>query len=165
MSILEVQPTEENPILIHDYPYSFKRTDIRYWVESKKKKGDRFCSQTLNPKTHEWNKPKKSTYAAVMVVYLDEKEHITYKSTWRSTSAEDYKNFMEFIGDLELNDLQKDELRLIRAYIKAYSGVTYSVSSGLSEEEREEHEKEQDKIQNQINNRVAVNYRNDEGCL
>ncbi len=166
MEILETQPTEEAPYLVHNYPYGFKlRTDIKYWVESVKNKGDRFCSQTLNPKTQQWNKPKKSTYSAVMVIYLDEKEHTTYKSLWRTTSADNYKEFMEFIGDTTLNELQLRELKLIRAYIKTYEGVTISICGNMTKEEREEHNKKQEETQKIINSRVAHNFNNDEGNL
>ena len=52
--------TENNPLVINNYPYGFnQRTQIRYWIETTPKKGDRFCSQTLNPKNNRWNKPKK----------------------------------------------------------------------------------------------------------
>ena len=54
----------ESAYVVEDYPYGFRlRTTIRYWVETKKGHGQRFVSQTMNPKkTYEhWNKPKAST--------------------------------------------------------------------------------------------------------
>jgi len=80
--------SESNAYLVDDYPYGFRlRTKIRYWVESVKGKGDRFCSQTLNPKTGRWNKPKKSTYAAVMAMYLNEDDHVKYTKGARAMST------------------------------------------------------------------------------
>jgi len=164
--IIKQQPTEQNPIIVENYPYGFKRTKIRYWVESVKKKGDRFVSQTLNPKTNQWNKPKKATYNAVNVVYENEKGHITYFALWRSTSKEDYQKFIDFIGDLELNELQKEELRILRAYIKAYEGVTFECRERTNDEEAEKKaDEEQNNIKNHINKLVAVNYHNDVGVL
>lgn len=184
--ILKIQPTEQNPLIVENYPYGFKRTKIKYWVESIKRKGDRFCSQTLNPKTNLWNKPKKATYNAVNIVYEDENKHIKYYAFWRSTSAEDYKKFMAFIGDMELNELQKEELRIIRAYIKTYEGVSFECVSvkyrnkttgeiveqvplmnmgNFEEIKNEEKEKEQKEIKNQINKNIAYNYDNDSGSL
>ena len=50
--------------IIDDYPYGFnQRTQKKVWIETKPKKGDRMISQTLNPKTQRWNKPKASTFS------------------------------------------------------------------------------------------------------
>jgi hypothetical protein len=70
--------SEATAYLVDDYPYGFTtRTQIRYWLEEKPKKGWRFVSQTLNPKTNRWNKPKASTYSDWGgAMYLDEKSHV-----------------------------------------------------------------------------------------
>ena len=165
--ILKIQPTEENPVIVENYPYGFKRTKIRYWIESIKRKGDRFCSQTLNPKTNLWNKPKKATYNAVNIVYKNEKGYITYYALWRSTSAEDYKKFIAFIGDIELNELQKEELKVLRAYIKAYENVSFEVKpqQNRTEEEQKKHDDGQKEIKLQIRKTVSYNYNHDGGIL
>ena len=36
MNILKEQPTENNPITRGNYPYGFKKANIRYWVETTK---------------------------------------------------------------------------------------------------------------------------------
>jgi hypothetical protein len=42
----------DTAFVVDDYPYGFRlRTKIRYWIETKKGFGQRFCSQTLNPNT------------------------------------------------------------------------------------------------------------------
>ena len=163
-TIIKPQPTEENPCIVENYPYGFKRTQIRYWVESVKKRGDRFVSQTLNPKTNQWNKPKKSTYSAVIVAYIDEKGHTKGYYYHKSTDEESYKKLVDFIGDLELNELQKEELRVLRAYIKTYRNVTFEVKP-YEETTNEEHEKEQKEIEESIKKNVAYNYHTDEGGL
>lgn len=175
--ILQIQPTKENPVVVDNYPYGFKRTQIRYWVESVKKKGDRFCSQTLNPKTQIWNNPKKSTYNAVSVVYKNEKGYITYYGYNRSTDEESYNKFIDFIGDLKLNEIQKEELKILRAYIKTYKNVSYetrkkqfrhkvtgeivnqvSLMDINNYEEIEDEGQEQEEIKTRLRKSVVFNY-------
>ncbi len=45
-------------------------------MDTKKGHGQRFVSQTLNPKTARWNKPKASTYAPVVMMALDEQDYV-----------------------------------------------------------------------------------------
>ena len=168
--ILNPQPTEKNPYIVEDYPWGFKKCKARFYVESVKKKGDRFVKQTQNPKTLLWCKPKKSTYSAVIVAVIitqDGRDFIKSRSVDMNSSAEKYKQAMETLKDFEFNDIQKEKLKVMRAYIKAYEGVTFECveMTGKSEEEIKEHENGQDKIMNHINNSVAVNYANDTGSL
>jgi hypothetical protein len=67
--------------VVADYPYGFKlRTQIRYWLETNKN-GTRFVSQTLNPKTGAWNKPKASTYCSLGVMIKAESNgHVNWTS-------------------------------------------------------------------------------------
>ena len=59
----------ETAFTVDDYPYGFRlRTKIRYWIETKKGHGQRFVSQTLNPKNGKWNTPKFGTYAPLLVL-------------------------------------------------------------------------------------------------
>jgi len=158
--INEKYNNEENALIVENYPYGYKRTKIRYWIESVKKKGDRFCSQTLNPKTNKWNKPKKSIYNAVMVLYKDEKDYIQYLGLYRSTSKEDYLNFIKKVGNYEFNDLQKEELKILRAYIKTYENVSFEIvnTTNQTKEEKEKREKEQKEIEESIKKQVILNY-------
>jgi hypothetical protein len=125
--IFKTNPTEQNPITIDDYPYGFRqRTKIRYWIESDKNKGDRFCSQTLNPKTNEWNKPKKSTYSAIMVMRKDKSNgHISYDNLYYSTAEDEQKSFLERVQGYEFTETQKKQLNIIKAWTKAYEGVEF----------------------------------------
>lgn len=78
---LKGHTSPETAYVVADYPYGFKlRTSIRYWVEYKKGFGQRFCSQTLNPKTGLYNKPKCGAYAIVVVLGLDEVGHVVYET-------------------------------------------------------------------------------------
>src|SRR5690606_16297638 len=59
------------------YPYGFRlRTTLYDTVEFSPKKGFRRVTQTVNPKTGKLNKPKKSTYSALLFRYKDENGHI-----------------------------------------------------------------------------------------
>lgn len=54
----------ETAFVINDYPFGFTlRCKMRHWIETTKN-GQRFVSQTTNPRKQGevWNKPKKSTY-------------------------------------------------------------------------------------------------------
>ena len=166
--ILKIQPTEENPVIVENYPYGFKRTKIKYWVESVNKKGDRFCAQTLNPKTNLWNKPKKSTYSAVIIVYKNlENNHIKGYYFSRGTNTEEYNKFTEFVGEIEFNEIQKEELRVLRAYIKTYENVSFEFKpqQNKTEEEQKKHDDGQKEIKSQIRKTVVYNYNHDNGVL
>ncbi|MCP4498880.1 MAG: hypothetical protein GY822_02805, partial [Deltaproteobacteria bacterium] len=65
----------ETAFIIDDYPYGRKRTQMKVWVESKGKTGQRTMRQTKNPKTGRWNKPKASTYSIGTGLFIDESGH------------------------------------------------------------------------------------------
>ncbi len=73
--VLTGHVSPETAYVVDDYPYGFKlRCKIRYWIETKKGKGQRVVSQTTNPKASVeiWNKPKASTYSEVRFLILNE---------------------------------------------------------------------------------------------
>lgn len=186
MEIIREQHTEENPLIIKNYPYGFKKTQMRIYIESVKGKGDRVIRQTQNPKTLVWNNPKKSTYNGVFVLYREENGHIQSLGLYPSTDENEYKEFMEKVGDYPFNELQEKFLRWLRANIKVYANVTHSIrvkryrnlktgeiveqvplmSIGDYEEiTDEEEDEEQRKTQETINKGVAMEYHKDEGIL
>lgn len=78
VKVLNGHTSAETAYVVEDYPYGFKlRCKIRYWIETTKH-GQRFVSQTTNPKKpiEIWNKPKASTYAPIMLMYLDEQGYV-----------------------------------------------------------------------------------------
>ena len=83
--------------VVDDYPYGFRlRTKIRYWLESVPKKGTRFVSQTLNPKTDRWNAPKKSTFNLLGgVMFLDSKGHVQFDALNEYSDANKVEEFLE----------------------------------------------------------------------
>jgi hypothetical protein len=101
IKILTGHTSQATAHLVTDYPYGFRlRCKIRYWLEHDAAKGTRMCSQTTDPRTGNvhWNKPKKSTYSPVGVMYLDEQGHCTW------TTASHY-----------------EELPVLRAWLTEYS--------------------------------------------
>jgi hypothetical protein len=111
--------TESNPYIIEDYPYGFRlRTTARYYIETVSKKGDRVVFQTLNPTTGKWNKPKKSTYSAIIILWLDENNHI--KSSHLSAgwaSAEQIEAFA-----IHLEKFNAEQLKMYK-YVKAVNNT------------------------------------------
>ena len=98
---------------VDDYPWGFRlRTKIRYWIETKKDFGDRFVSQTINPKTGRWCNPKKMTYSQVKVLYLNEKNHVNCESVG-TYADETWLNKFKDRHLENLNELQKHELKVL----------------------------------------------------
>lgn len=63
-----VGATKEAPLEIEGYPYGFLTTKKRYWIEYKKGYGQKLVTQTQDPKSLRWNKPKASTYSSGIVL-------------------------------------------------------------------------------------------------
>lgn len=100
---------------IKDYPYGFRlRTSIFYWIETVARKGDRFCSCTIHPKNGRMNAPKKSTFTNIGVMFLDEKQHVTWKGVNIYTKREELDKFISDVGEANLNPDQKIMLRQLR---------------------------------------------------
>lgn len=101
--------SEATAYLVDDYPYGFReRTQIRYWLEKKAKKGWRFVSQTLNPKTGRWNKPKASTYiewAAAM--FLDDQGHVHWEGVGAYSDDAKILAFVTTFPEADMHELRK----------------------------------------------------------
>lgn len=112
--------TEQNPLIVNDYPYGFRlRTQIKYWLETDPKKGDRFCSQTLNPKNNRWNNPKKSTYSTIGVMFLDENNHTHWDGISQYTSRDKAQAFIDSIGGQDkLNPLQLSMFKQMMGFVE-----------------------------------------------
>lgn len=80
MQLLTGHNSPETAYVVQDYPYGFKlRCKMRCWIETNGNKGQRYVTQTTNPKitTREvWNKPKMSTYNDIKVMFLDDAGHV-----------------------------------------------------------------------------------------
>lgn len=125
--IKELHNSEDNAYVVKDYPYGYKRTFKKFWIETTKR-GDRLCGMTLNPKTKKWNKPKKDTYNDVEVLVKNDIGHIrTYSWDTAYTNLEDLDKFLAFIGDYPLNDLQKGKIAYGRKVYKIREGMTFEI--------------------------------------
>ena len=101
--------SETTAYLVEDYPYGFTtRTSIRYWLEHKPKKGWRFVSQTMNPKTGRLNKPKASTYADWgAAMYLDENGHVKWDGVGPYTDEAKMLAFVQAFPGADMRELRK----------------------------------------------------------
>jgi len=124
--------SEDTAYVVDDYPYGFTtRTSIRYWVETKAKLGQRFVSQTLNPKTGKWNKPKASTYSPVLVIGLNEKEHVVCSGL--KYYAEDAA-WEKFSATFELDDFQKAEVKKVLSFHAKFNAKFNAKKEALTAE-------------------------------
>lgn len=136
METLVGHDSPETAYVVDDYPYGFRlRTKIRYWIETNKRKGQRFVSQTVNPKYTDreiWNKPKASTYSTLMVMYLDEKGHVHQDGVGMYSMSE-LDNFIERHGGEDApafaDTYRQSTIRGLRAAIKRMEGVTWTVTT------------------------------------
>jgi|SRR5579885_3049867 len=87
----------ETALLVPDYPYGRKlRCRIRYWLEFNPKKGFRFCSQTENPKTLQWNAVKHSTYMRFAAnMFFDDRGYVQWEGISEYNSAEECVQFIK----------------------------------------------------------------------
>lgn len=122
----------ENAYVVENYPWGFSlRTKIRYWVETNDKKngGQRFCSQTVNPKTGVWCAPKKGIYHGVVIMFLDENEHVKFIATHPYDTLEDLLSLEEKHKD-NLTDYQLKSLRIQCNFQRVMSKVTWKIEEG-----------------------------------
>jgi hypothetical protein len=144
--------SEETAYVVDDYPYGFRlRTEIRYWIETTNR-GERFVRQTLNPKTGLWNKPKKSTYDAIMLLVKNtENGYISNVGVHTSDSdPEILTTFMNNYGDA-LTEHQLKEMDVLKAYSEASKHYTVTVGPA-KEGEPSQTQEEQMEIVNKCAN-------------
>ncbi len=127
--------SEATAYLVDDYPYGFTtRTQIRYWLESKPKKGWRFVSQTMNPKTSRWNKPKASTYADWgAAMFLDEQGHVQWIGVGPYTNDEQMLEFVRSFPDADMSELRKVVPAKLRHLKGLLSGKIFFTINGVQQ--------------------------------
>ena len=148
--------TPDTAIVINNYPWGFKlKTSQRYWIETTKH-GDRFVTQTLNPKTNVWCNPKKSTYSAVLVMTTEDKDNKTFVSSigldLGYSNAEQVATFEEQIDKSKLNESQLKMICKCKAINKTNDLVKVEIVeiTGWTKEQRIEHDKKQDEIKSKL---------------
>ncbi len=133
MEILKEHNSKETAYIVNDYPYGFRlRCKIRYWLEYKKGKGVRFCSQTTNPKImgEKWNKEKCSTYQSIAgCMYLNDVGHVVWSGLNEYSSykeAEEWsKKFREGVFEDALKNLDNWILLKEKYESKLSTGMDY----------------------------------------
>ena len=146
----------ETAIVVNNYPWGFKlKTSQRYWIETTKH-GDRFVTQTLNPKTNAWCNPKKSTYSAVLIMTTEDKDNKTFVSSigldLGYSNAEQVATFESEIDKSKLNESQLKMICKCKAINKTNELVKVEIveSTGWTTEQRIEHDKKQDEIKSKL---------------
>lgn len=149
----------ETAIEVDNYPWGFRmKTKQRYWVESSDKHGQRFVSQTMNPKNGTWCAPKKGTYCKVIVPYRDaETGHIEHEGINGYHDRNQLLEFYERHKD-HLTDFQKGKLREMHAIKEVFEKVTWTVREGKRTPEEEEQQK---RIKHDINKAIEFRIRTD----
>ena len=104
----------DTAVEIDNYPWGFRlRTKVRYWIETTNR-GDRFVKCTLNPKTNQWCKPKKSTYKAVMVMTKKVEDDKTFiKPIGISVGWSNPTQVAHFENDIDKTKLSNKQLKQI----------------------------------------------------
>ena len=164
MEILQGHNSQESAFIVEDYPYGFRlRTKIRYWVETVKGKGDRFVSQTLNPKTGRWNKPKKSTYSAVILIGKNEQGHIVngpgISRGW--SNEEGIQKFVDIAGiNYPFNEYQQEQIKICIAIARTQKHVTCNIvnTTAWTPEQHQEHEQKQERVRTDLRKVFAHEY-------
>ena len=138
VTVLSGHTSPETAFVVADYPYGFRlRCAIRYWIETKEKKGQRVVSQTTNPKRqgHPWNKPKASTYAIVQVLFLDENEHVQVAHVTPYSDDDQIRSFMATYAEA-LTDRDRG---FLEAFMKGRAAVREAYER-KREQQRASHE-------------------------
>lgn len=151
----------ENSVEVDNYPWGFRlKTKKRYWVETNKR-GSRFMSCTLNPKTNKWCKPKASIYEPVMVMTSEEKEGKTFISYIQLDTFCNEKTIVEFTKKVDVEKLPLDaqkQICLLKAKNYAWKGVTVSFVCNPKKEESEKMEAEKKQVEAYMVNKANKAY-------
>lgn len=149
--------TEQNPYIVNNYPYGYTlRTQARYYIESIPKRGDRMVFQTLNPKTNKWNAPKKGTYSAIIVLWLDDNNHV--KSEHLHAGWSDDKQVEDFAKHSEhLNIEQAKQYKYVKAIKATQKHISCEIinTTAWTTEQHAENDAKQEQTKAQIH-RVFV---------
>ena len=130
--------SEATAYVVADYPYGGYRTQIRYWLEHKPSKGWRFVSQTLNPKTNRWNKPKPSTYFDWGgAMYLLPNGHVHWTGVGPYSSEKEFLAFVQAFPSADLSMIKKVVPAKIKHLQQMISGDRFFTINGVKQEQSE----------------------------
>ena len=128
MEYLYNYTSKENSVLVDNYPWGFRlKTQQRYWIETSKTHGQRWCTQTKNPKTGNWCNPKKSTYNAIVVLCRLDNGHISTTGLSRYSAKENIvQEFIRVHGN-NLTNWQKEKCNELIAISRVMDKVTFTI--------------------------------------
>lgn len=137
----------ENSIEVDNYPWGFKKTQKRFWLETNKR-GTRLVSSTKNPKDGKWCKPKASTYSEVGVLTSEIKDGKNFISwTGLSIYAND-KDIVEFTRAVDVQQLPKEaqkKICFLKAKNHAWKGVKVEFVSNPTPEQSQKLKENEEK--------------------
>ncbi len=140
----------ETAYLVPDYPYGFRlRTEIRYWIETKKGQGQRVMSQTRNPKKpgQPWNKPNASTYDAIKALYLNsDNGHVENDGIGGYATEEQLTAFRTAYPLTCAEERNAKALTMLTAMQRASARVTWTVTANPDPSEPRQSLEEQNTI-------------------
>jgi hypothetical protein len=129
--------TFETAHVAKDYPYGGHRTEMRFWVETRERFGQRVMLRSLNPKTGGWNKPHASGYSEIVCPYINhETGHIEHAHlSMYSSNKKELDAFQAAFAGV-LTEWQSKRLNFIRTYHQANSPNSYF---GFNDEQAKEY--------------------------
>ena len=128
MNVLTGHDSPDTAYVVEDYPYGFRlRTQIRYWVETRSGYGQRFISQTMDPKRGRWNKPKAGTYSRLTVMFLDDIGHVQCAGIDGWANTERLDAFLEAYGEALEGNYEREAIRHMRAQHRVDAKITWVV--------------------------------------
>lgn len=103
MNILHNHNSKETAYEIKSYPWGYKlRTSKFCWIETEPKKGDRFCSYTIDPRSGKECAIKKGVYHVIAFMYLDDVNHVQNDGVSIYDSREEVQAFVDRFGGVDI---------------------------------------------------------------
>lgn len=128
MKVLHGHDSQATAFVVADYPYGFTlRCQMRCWIETNKK-GQRYVTQTSNPKSGGWNKPKASTYSHLGVMYQTEDGHVHYDAASLFSGEEKWNDFVRKYSDGLKGAYAQQMLEDAGKVFAAQKKLTYTVT-------------------------------------
>ena len=118
---------QSKPVLVSNYPYGRLRTHVKYSIVSNNY-GETLVFQSQNPKTMQWNNPKKGGYSTIGFMAINSEGHIGTISLDYNDSESKIKAFESLFLE-HMTQKQKIIFCKITGYSESMKHVTFSCSS------------------------------------
>lgn len=125
ITLLAGHVSQETAYVVTDYPYGRLHAEMRFWVETKEKNGQRLMMQSVNPKTGRVNKPHASTYSELMCLFVNnDNGHCENARLSLYESKADCDLFETTFGQV-MTEWQKKHLAAMRVFLISRSPTSY----------------------------------------